>query len=866
MCSLFWEITALFADFNRISNHPAQFIRMRALFLCLFILPLFLLAPVLPVFAAESDQDPSGKDDSSEDTAEDSEELPEELTVTPEEVEVTSDEEVVVAPENDEETGEQKTETAEPAEEEQPVIQSVTVVQPDPAALVGDIDGRVQVKAYRNPVVYATVTIKGTDHSVITDAKGKFRFERVPPGTYTLMVKEETIENYSREVTVYAGKTAKARFYVNTFGYLLDEVIVTGEKEKGEIASKAISKEELDSIPGAGGDVIRVIENLPGVASAPVSGQQGLVIRGTSAEDSRYLYNGFELPSLFHFGALISIINSELIEDITYYPGGFGVQYGGATGGVIEVSNRSPRTDRYGGIIDLSTYSAFALAEGPIGDKFSWAGAVRRSTIDFILPEVIPEDQANFTVAPAFYDYTLILEGRPNEQNRVQGIFLGTDDRVSLIGDFENEDPFSANSFEYMTTWHRGDILWDFAPNSTISNRLGASLLYAESRFDFGKDFWFGLKAWWPQVRIDFSVKAGKWNEVRLGVEAAYQNADITANIIRPPKEGETNVSILNEDTVEITDQFENWLVGAYVDDVMEPVEWAQIIPGVRWDYNDTLGDSTFDPRLALKFFPIKKLTLKGSGGVYHQWPGDDEMADTFGTTNLDAETAYQGALGFEYNFGNEYKSPLANGFSIDLQGYYKHLEHLVSPTESGNDEPYANTGKGYVWGMELLARKKLTNRLFGWISYTYSQSRRKDREDLDWRYFDLDQAHNFIIVASYKFGKDKTWKLGGRWQYSTGLPYTDIEGALYNADTDSYIPIYSEDTNEMRYRDHHQLDIRLDKLWKFNTWALLTYLDVQNVYWQEYPIGYMYNHNYSEKKSISYPTFMPSLGLQAQF
>lgn len=865
---MFYKAVTQLALFDQASYRSTMSVRTGLLSFRIIFLLALILATVLPVFAAESEESPSDKKDSGETDSTNDEESSEEQSETPEEIVVSPKEEVVVAPEEEAppESPNEEVETPDKAAEEKLVIQSVTIVEPDPDAEVGTIDGRVQVKAFRNPVVYAKVTIKGTEHSVITDSKGNFRFERVPPGTYTLVVDEETIKKYSREVTVAAGEITKARCYVSTFGYLLDEVVVTGEKEKGEIASKAISKEELNSVPGAGGDVIRVVQNLPGVASAPLSGQQGLVIRGTSAEDSRYLYNGFELPSLFHFGALISIINSELIEDITYYPGGFGVQYGGATGGIIEVSNRSPRTDRYGGVIDLSTYSAFALAEGPIGDKFAWAGAVRRSTIDLILPEVIPEDQANFTVAPAFYDYTLIMEGRPNDQNRVQAIFLGTDDQVALVGDFENEDPFSANSFEFRTSWHRGDLLWDFAPSSSVANMLGFSLLYSELRFDYGEDLWFGLTAWWPQMRNDFSVKAGKWNELRLGLEVGYQNADITANIIRPPKEGEASVSVLNEDTIEITDQYDDWLIGAYVDDVMEPIDWAQIIPGIRLDYDDILGDSTFDPRLAFKFFPVKKLTLKASAGIYHKWPGTDEIAENFGTTNLDAETAYQGSLGFEYNFGNEYAKSLANGYSIDLQGYYKHLEDLVSPTESDNEEPYANTGKGYVWGIELLARKQLTNRLFGWISYTFSQSKRKDREDTDWRYFDLDQAHNFIIVASYKFGKEKTWKLGGRWQYATGLPFTDVEGAIYNADTDSYIPIYSDKINDKRYRDHHQLDIRLDKLWKFNTWALLTYLDIQNVYWQEYPIGYMYNHDYSEKKAISYPTFMPALGLQAQF
>ncbi len=164
------------------------------------------------------------------------------------------------------------------------------------------------------------------------------------------------------------------------------------------------------------------------------------------------------------------------------------------------------------------------------------------------------------------------------------------------------------------------------------------------------------------------------------------------------------------------------------------------------------------------------------------------------------------------------------------MQGCYKLCDSLVSPTDIGAEEPYDNAGVGYVYGGELIARKQLTDRFFGWVSYTYSESKRKDRPDADWRYFDLDQRHNFVILGSYMFGQNKQWRLGGKWQISTGLPYTDIEGSIYNATTDSYIPLYSEDVNEEREDAYHQFDIRLDKTWVFDTWQLLTYLDVQNV------------------------------------
>ncbi|HPM77787.1 MAG TPA: energy transducer TonB, partial [bacterium] len=94
----------------------------------------------------------------------------------------------------------------------------------------------------------------------------------------------------------------------------------------------------------------------------------------------------------------------------------------------------------------------------------------------------------------------------------------------------------------------------------------------------------------------------------------------------------------------------------------------------------------------------------------------------------------------------------------------------------------------------------------------------------------------------------------------------TEIVGRTYNTDTDTYLPLYSDETNNERLPDFHQLDVRIDKAWAFNRWTLAAYLDVQNAYFYRYPFGYWYNHDYTEREKVVFPTFFPSLGLQARF
>jgi TonB-dependent Receptor Plug Domain/Carboxypeptidase regulatory-like domain len=721
------------------------------------------------------------------------------------------------------------------------------------------LEGTVMVRGTRELKPDATVELSGpgldAPLETTADEKGFYRFDSVPPGQYTLTVIEDLSEPFSDTLKVRPGRQEKFNCYVQNLA--LEEVLVVGKKEPEAISRQEISKDELTGVPGANNDAIRVVENLPGVATTSVMGlgSDGLVIRGVSAEDSAYIFNGFEIPQLFHFGGLTSVINSELIKDITYYPGAFSVRYGDALGGVVDITGRKPRTDRFGGIVDISTYSSFVLFEGPVGKNGSAAGAVRRSYIDHVVKAVVPQDQLGSIILPRYYDFQGIFSYRLGSKHEFTVGIFGADDVLKFALGRDVDDPMENVSLEYRTYWQQGNVAWDYYANSRLSNRLAINLTNSVVDIAITEDMNYDINFLAPEFRNDLSLEIADWNELRLGVAAGGAKGEIDIDTPRDEKEGQPDDEKSAESVyhLEIDDSF--WGAAAYVEDVIKPASWVQIIPGVRTEYNEYLDDFFFDPRLGVKFHPTKASTIKTSLGMYHQWPGFDEFIEDYGNPDLEPELSVLSSLGFEYDFGQ--------GYSIDVQGYYKDLQNLVSDDEQ---DVWNNEGVGYVHGGELLARKKLTDRFFGWISYTYSESKRKDHPGDDWRYFDQDQTHNFIILGSYQFGREKDWRLGAKWQYFTGLPYTDIDSAVYIADMDMYEPIYSEEINGVRDDDFHKLDIRMDKLWIFKTWTLNTYLDLQNVYWQRYAEGYEYNYDYTEKEMISFPAFMPTLGLQGRF
>lgn len=63
-----------------------------------------------------------------------------------------------------------------------------------------------------------------------------------------------------------------------------------------------------------------------------------------------------------------------------------------------------------------------------------------------------------------------------------------------------------------------------------------------------------------------------------------------------------------------------------------------------------------------------------------------------------------------------------------------------------------------------------------------------------------------------------------------------------------------------------HQLDLRVDKEWKFDVWSLRAYLDVQNAYNHQNVEGVSYNFNYSQSMQLTGLPIIPSLGLRGDF
>lgn len=70
----------------------------------------------------------------------------------------------------------------------------------------------VKVTCDAHPWMAAWIVVSDHPYVAVTDEKGTFKIENVPPGSYTLEVWQETLGTATQKVTVKAGETVSASF------------------------------------------------------------------------------------------------------------------------------------------------------------------------------------------------------------------------------------------------------------------------------------------------------------------------------------------------------------------------------------------------------------------------------------------------------------------------------------------------------------------------------------------------------------------------------------------------------------------------------------------------------------------------------
>ncbi|HEY0713211.1 MAG TPA: TonB-dependent receptor [Polyangia bacterium] len=793
--------------------------------------------------------------------------------------------------------------TAAPATEPAPAPDPASDVAPAAApAAPGRLTGVVESPTGQ-PFEDVIVLVDG-DTAGSTDAQGRFHLPRLRPGPHLITLIGPQGQDLHEQIEVAPGASLDRRFRLTTRDVETVAITQKSDRPKREAGEVVLAQKDVAAVPGTFGDPVRVIENLPGTSRAPGGLGGALIVRGANPADSAVLMDGVQIPLLYHFGGLTSVVNSEFLSAVTFLPGGFGAQYGRATAGIAEIQSSALSCDRVRASASVDLLDAELFGCTPVG-RWRIAAASRRSYIDTFLPAILrgaaDEGESPIVVTPAYFDYQLKAETARTNQ-RFEIFAFGSRDALKLSRATSAEDVDM--NLGGTTTFHRLQLRhFYFSDRFTLESSLVPGLMkvaFTESSQELATDHHSGATINTVQWRETAGLRLHPRVLWRAGIDhvlTRWSSAFVTelSNLGRRyPSPLEDDERTQNHWTDSDTDLDQAY----WTEVVLGNRESLTVTPGVRLA-NLVFGRThrfVIEPRLAARFQASEATAFTAAGGIYRKLPDmmSGVMVDGFGQPNLAAERALHLVWGIEQAFD------IARLGRLDTkaEGFYVRRDLMPSPTDEvivrdGRAEPtlFKSDGRGRAYGVELMLRLPSEQRRFsGWVAYTLSRSLREDRMGAvggfdqyaplspdvpregglsagNHEYLSpFDQTHILTTVGRWELPWNMS--LGFRFQLVSGNPTTPLERgeAYYDADNDRYqIRPGSVAAGSARLPTFHKLDVRLDKRWRWDSWQLTAYLEVLNAYNHRPIEAVSHDYRYRTRSELKGLPILPLLGLKGE-
>ena len=761
---------------------------------------------------------------------------------------------------------------------------------PAPPPTTADFEGVVRRRGSGEPLanVEVQVTASGEQRKAITDAQGKFRFEDLPAGAATVALAGERLTPVQTGETLTAGEQLAVSYEVAWVDPTPSaaptddlEIVVVAPPLRREAVSTSVRAEQASKVPGTSGDVLRVVESMPGVArSAAGSGQ--LVVWGAAPQDTRIYVDGVPIPRLYHEGGLRSVIHPMLVETIELLPGGYGAQWGRGLGGLVSATTRTPTGKRVRGRVAADLLDASTVLSVPIGKKLHIAVAARYGYLKHWADRVVGREATQFLPIPQYGDGQLRLAWQPSSADRVEFVGLVSVDRFQR--GVPNPDPALTLQDTRSTDFGRIYARWTRDRGDghtlTVTPFLGYTRARQESRFGAVATS-LAAETYLVGVRANRGMRVASWLQVDVGVDAELSTVGLERRgaLALPPREGDVRVFGQPPPGQIGADKWNATLVGAAPYAQADFSLWKGVLhisPGVRVDpYARSLSrrnppaagapavglarqDFAVEPRLSVLFQPVSRFTLRAATGLYRQMPAPEDLSASFGNPTLPTARALHTVLGV--------KVGITDSLSFDVTGFYTRSRQLAmrSPVDAPLPaEALAGVGGGRAYGAQALLRQELWKGLFGWVAYTLMRSGRQNTAGGPWRLSDYDQTH--VLTAVLAQALPRGFDVSARFRYATGAPRTPVIGAYVDTTQNLYQPLFGAQ-NSIRIPAFVQLDVRLGKRFKLGPTTLDVFLEVLNAWNQKNREEIVYSPNYQQRGYISGFPVLPAFGLQWDF
>lgn len=740
----------------------------------------------------------------------------------------------------------------------------------------GSIAGQVLDRDTRQPIAQASLTLEGLQLGATSGDDGRFVLQGVPAGSHRVRGwRLDYPAHVVSDVVVTPGRTTQVLVELAAEAVKQSEVEVRASgfarAADQRTSSYPMSQEEIRRSPGALGDVFRLVQSLPGVINTNDQ-RNDVVARGGSPSENLVLIDGIEVPYVNHFaaqgssGGPVSMLNNELVRDADFLAGGMPVRFGGRLSSVMDIRLREGDRERFRSATDLTAAGYGTLLEGPLGSRGSWLLSARNSYYDLVA------EPFGITSVPFTSNGQLKLtwEAGPHDQLWFDNL-TGRDHIDFAYRPDDLEDPYSV---EVSTGGWRtvNGLAWQHH----LDTRGYLTLVASDAYSRFGTDTHDPLRG----GALVFHDATGE-GETQLKADVHLRTALGTFKTGAQLKRLRGAYEIAQPQGVENPFSTDTTRIDAFALDLATTAldaaahaQWTRALGarteatlGVRGHRFGAIERTALDPRASVTLKATGTLDLALSWSRHHQSPALAFVAAFPENRELAPMRADHLVAGLAWTPSPDVK--------LTLETYLKRYSGYpvardipeLSLANSGDQYglqgllfPMLSVGTGRSRGIEFFVQKKLTQGLYGQLSYSVSRSEHRALDGVLRRGgFDVPQAGTFIV--GYK--KGARWEFSTRGSFASGRPYTP---PLEPYSTDQRRYVYDlANLNGARAPAYARLDLRADRRFSLGSRNVTVWLEAGNVLDRANVFQYLWNNKTNSLGTVRQIRFLPVLGVKVE-
>jgi len=760
---------------------------------------------------------------------------------------------------------------------------------------VGAISG-VVVNTAGQPAQGVRVCALDTASCTISDSRGVFRLGELRAGGYRLEILPlEGLPFISDPVDVRAGLDGTVEITLPAVEELQQTVTVTAPAFQVPEAVKnsefLVEPREILKSAAALQDVSRYVQGLPGVVIGTNDFRNDIIVRGGSPLENLFVVDNVEIPNINAFanfasaGGTVSLLDAELLQDVTFLTGGYPAPFINRTSSVLQVTQREGNRQQFGGWATLGFAGAGAILEGPINaGKGAWVVSARRSFLDLFTEDVgfggVPVLYA--LNAKAVYDLTprdriWLVEIAGVDQIRL-GLAESTDlDEEIANYDIRYEGWRNATGFNWQRSFGSrgvgllgishseakvGQQVKDLVADGVPPAGVPPEIVIGRSPVVYFEDSREGETT----LKYDLTVHVPLFDTVQAGGSVKAFRIDYA---VESPYGNDTPYSPVGGiDPFYLDTRFRSYQTGAYLQASKQLASRVNVTLGGRFDHYAVLSQARFSPRAGVNVRVTDTLAWNSSAGSYYQQPAYLFVSAFPQNASLVPWRANHFVTGLRW-------APDAS-LRVTAEAYRKtYSDYPVAsdlPTVSlaniGDTFavreilfPLTSAGEGHSEGVELFVEKRLTSKLYGQGNLSFSRTRHAGLDRL-LRPGSFDYPVVFNLLGGYRLSP--AWELSARLSFLSGRPFTPYDETVSTAQRRGVYDLTR--VNAERAPDYGRVDIRVDRTLTVSGQPVNLFFGVQNLTNRRNFASYNWNRRTNSEQLGEQQGIFPLLGLDWRF